>query len=418
LGKPKHIWPSGECRSACRQARYRRRARWRVPLLAVAFLLLLPILLSLAAPAIHATTTTQAPALRQQLAQKQAELKKAMGKLNALQKELNRVAEEQNAVEVRLAELEEEIAKTERDIARSQDDLNAALAILEERLVGMYMQDSSAAWPYAEVLVGEADLTSVLERFDALAQIAEEDQKLFDEVEAFLEAQQESKRLLQEKQAEQAADLAELARVQEEASLRFASANQTYTALKGQINRLKTDIKKADAAAAAAAEAARKRAIQRMAWQLGKRWNNSGGGTIQAPQFTFPVKGANSYINSWGFARSGGRTHKGTDIMAARGTPLVACASGTISGAKRIASGLGGITVHIKGNNGYIYYYAHLDRVASGIQEGMVIKAGTTVGYVGNSGNARGGACHLHFGMQPGGGASVNPYATLRFYED
>jgi murein DD-endopeptidase MepM/ murein hydrolase activator NlpD len=97
---------------------------------------------------------------------------------------------------------------------------------------------------------------------------------------------------------------------------------------------------------------------------------------------------------------------------------LVACASGTISGAKRIASGLGGITVHIKGNNGYIYYYAHLDRVASGIQEGMVIKAGTTVGYVGNSGNARGGACHLHFGMQPGGGASVNPYATLRFYED
>jgi septal ring factor EnvC (AmiA/AmiB activator) len=257
LGKPKHIWPSGECRSACRQARYRRRARWRVPLLAVAFLLLLPILLSLAAPAIDATTTTQAPALRQQLAQKQAELKKAMGKLNVLQKELNRVAEEQNAVEVRLAELEEEIAKTERDIARSQDDLNAALAILEERLVGMYMQDSSAAWPYAEVLV------------DALAQIAEEDQKLFDEVEAFLEAQQESKRLLQEKQAEQAADLAELARVQEEASLRFASANQTYTALKGQINRLKTDIKKADAAAAAAAEAARKRAIQRMAWQLG-----------------------------------------------------------------------------------------------------------------------------------------------------
>jgi murein DD-endopeptidase MepM/ murein hydrolase activator NlpD len=48
----------------------------------------------------------------------------------------------------------------------------------------------------------------------------------------------------------------------------------------------------------------------------------------------------------------------------------------------------------------------------------MAIKTGTIVGYVGNSGNARRGACHLHFGMQPGAGASVNPYATLRFYEE
>jgi murein DD-endopeptidase MepM/ murein hydrolase activator NlpD len=184
------------------------------------------------------------------------------------------------------------------------------------------------------------------------------------------------------------------------------------------VNRLKAEIKKADAAAAAAAEAARRRAIQRMAWQQGKRWNNGVVGTIQPPQFIFPVKGAHSYINSWHFARSGGRRHKGCDVMAARGTPLVACATGIVSSVSRTERGLGGITVHIKGNNGYVYYYAHLDRVATGIAAGMAIKAGTTVGYVGNTGNARGGACHLHFGMQPGGGANVNPYATLRFYED
>jgi murein DD-endopeptidase MepM/ murein hydrolase activator NlpD len=418
LERLKHIWLGAECRSACRRKDSHRRARWRAPLVVAAVLLLLPIVLSLVAPTIDATTTTQGPALRQQLAQKQAELKTATGKLNALQKELDRVAEEQNAVEVRLAELEDEIAKTERDIAKSQEDLNAALATLEERLVGLYKQGSSNTWPYAEVLVSETDLTSLLERFDALSLIADEDQKLFDEVEAFLEAQEVSKRLLQEKQAEQAADLEELSRVQEDASERFAAADQTYATLKGQITKLKADIKKADAAAAAAAEAARKAAIRRMAWQQGKRWNNSGGGTIQPPQFVFPVKGANSYINSWGFARSGGRTHKGCDIMAARGTPLVACVTGSISGVSRADVGLGGITVHVKGNNGYIYYYAHLDRVASGIQEGMAIKTGTIVGYVGNSGNARRGACHLHFGMQPGAGASVNPYATLRFYEE
>jgi murein DD-endopeptidase MepM/ murein hydrolase activator NlpD len=384
----------------------------------VALLFSLSIILSLLAPAINATTTTQGPPLRKQLAQKQAELKKATGKLNALQKELDRVAEQQNDVEVRLAGLEDQIAKTEKDIAESQADLDAVLGTLEERLVGMYMQSGVTSWPYAEALVGDTDFNSLLDSFDALAEIAKEDQKLFDEVEAYLNSQQDGKRLLQQQQAEQTADLQELSRVQQEASDKFASVNETYTTLKAQVNKLKGDIRKADAAAAAAAEAARKRAIQRMAWQQGKRWSNSGGGTIQPPQFIFPVKGAHSYINSWGFARSGGRRHKGADIMAARGTPLVACATGTVSGVNRSNAGLGGVTVHIRGNNGYIYYYAHLDSVASGIKPGIAIKGGTTIGYVGNSGNARGGACHLHFGLQPGGGAPVNPYATLRFYDD
>jgi murein DD-endopeptidase MepM/ murein hydrolase activator NlpD len=380
--------------------------------------LTLPIVLSLMAPSIDATTSTQGQALRQQLAQKQAELKKATSKLNTMQKQLDQLAEQQNAVEVRLAQLEEEIATAERDIARSQKDLDAAREKLAERLVALYKQGSTTSWPYAEALLGETSITSLLERFDDLSQIAEEDKRLFDEVEDYLVAQQAARRLLQEKQAEQASDLEELGRVQEEASQRFAAVNEEYTALRSQVTKLKADIQKADAAAAAAAAAARRRAIQRMAWQQGKRWNNSGGGTIQPPPFVFPVNGAHSYINSWGFARSGGRTHKGTDVMAARGTPLVACVTGIISGVSRVDKGLGGLTVHIKGTNGYIYYYAHLDRVASSIQVGMSIKAGTTVGYVGNTGNARRGACHLHFGMQPGGGANVNPYATLRFFED
>ena len=102
--------------------------------------------------------------------------------------------------------------------------------------------------------------------------------------------------------------------------------------------------------------------------------------------------------------------------MAALGTPLVACVNGTISRVNRTDTGLGGISIHLKGNNGYVYYYAHLDSIASGIEVGTTVKAGRTVGYVGSTGNA--GRCnHLHFGMQPGGGVSVNPYATLKFYD-
>ena len=124
-----------------------------------------------------------------------------------------------------------------------------------------------------------------------------------------------------------------------------------------------------------------------------------------------PVNGAVSFTDTWGDPRSGGRTHQGVDMIAARGTPLVAIEPGTV---KRMRNGgLGGITVTLTGVSGDEYYYAHLDSWATGLSVGQSLPVGGLLGYVGNTGNAQYTIPHLHFEWAPGGGAAVNPYPLV-----
>ncbi|MDA2979086.1 MAG: M23 family metallopeptidase [Actinomycetota bacterium] len=122
-----------------------------------------------------------------------------------------------------------------------------------------------------------------------------------------------------------------------------------------------------------------------------------------------PVKGSNYFINSWGYPRSGGRTHKGTDLMASYNTELVAMTSGSV---RLNTHSLGGRQVYVYGDDGVTYYYAHLSKWPSGLSTGQRVNKGQTVGFVGDSGNAA-GTPHLHLGMVAGG-IYVNPYPTVR----
>jgi peptidoglycan LD-endopeptidase LytH len=124
-----------------------------------------------------------------------------------------------------------------------------------------------------------------------------------------------------------------------------------------------------------------------------------------------PVAGAVSFTDSWGAPRSGGRTHKGVDMIAARGVPIVAIFSGTVY--RLSNSALGGKSVYFHSDAGDMYYYAHLDGFGD-ISPGQSVPAGYVLGYNGSTGNAPDYLPHLHFEYHPGGSGAVNPYPLVR----
>lgn len=129
--------------------------------------------------------------------------------------------------------------------------------------------------------------------------------------------------------------------------------------------------------------------------------------------FACPVDGPVRFVNDWGFPRSGGRSHEGTDVFAERGTPIVAMADAVVQRVSLADAGLGGRTVTYE-VDGHRVYNAHLDTVADGLQVGDPLEAGQKIGTVGTSGNARTTPPHNHVGLYLPDGAPVNPYPILR----
>lgn len=127
----------------------------------------------------------------------------------------------------------------------------------------------------------------------------------------------------------------------------------------------------------------------------------------KGPSVGFPVAGKNSSnIQSfWGAVRDGGkRSHEGVDIFAPRGTPVLAVTGGT---AYASTNRLGGKVVWQRGENGERFYYAHLDSQAVSSSR---VQMGDTIGFVGNTGNARYTPPHLHFGIYARGAVDPFPY--------
>lgn len=151
-------------------------------------------------------------------------------------------------------------------------------------------------------------------------------------------------------------------------------------------------------------------------------------GSAAVPPLVFPVIGPTSYVNDFNAPRGTGR-HQGNDLMAKRAAPVVAVEPGTVRIYRR--SWNAGCMLYLFGKSGTTYYYIHLNddltkrddnrardcRVgvayAPGLKSGQRVRAGQLIGFVGNSGDARWGAPHLHFEIRPNGRRAISPFRHL-----
>jgi hypothetical protein len=138
----------------------------------------------------------------------------------------------------------------------------------------------------------------------------------------------------------------------------------------------------------------------------------------------FPVDGDHHYSDTWGAPRSGGRSHEGTDIMAAKMVPVVAVAAGTVGWMHNDQGGKC-CAMALDHDDDWSSWYIHLNNdtpgtddgvgwgFAPGIERGVHVEAGQLIGYVGDSGNAEWTGSHLHFELHRPDGTKVNPYPHL-----
>jgi murein DD-endopeptidase MepM/ murein hydrolase activator NlpD len=265
-----------------------------------------------------------------------------------------------------------------KKLAKTKKELVAAKQQLGQRASLIYRR--SALGP-VEFLLGSMSFEDFVRRVDYMRRVSAADAKSVSDV----------KKL----QARQWAERAELLKEQK-------SAARALTSLRSQRDRLNAQLtaKEAD--------------FKRVKAELDKVRGgpNRPSGQAASPGsngMVFPVVGSYYYSDTFGAARTG-HTHQGTDIMSPGGTRVVAIRAGSVSSKE---GGLGGKTIWLSADNGWDFYYAHLSGWA--VRSGHV-KAGQVIGYVGNTGNAAGGATHLHIQIYPGG-SLANPYPYLKAME-
>ncbi|MBW6468473.1 MAG: peptidoglycan DD-metalloendopeptidase family protein [Coriobacteriia bacterium] len=332
---------------------------------------------------------TQAPAAKSRVEQLQAEL-------NNINDDFKRAGAAYDKAFWALDETEAEIEKTAARIGENEIALDAAQLQLEGRMASWYRSDNLGLMGF---LLGAQDFADFVTRMEYASRIASVDAATIERVDGLLTELREDRERLEIEQQERAEN-AERFKAERD------SLQKKLQDKKAEYERVQRELAEAARREEAARQAAQAAAGRAPAPTPSRAGNVS---AVAGPNgMVFPVAGPNYYSDTWGASRAGGRRrHKGTDIMAATGTPVVATMSGSVSASNGSTSGL---YIRLKADNGWTFYYMHLNSIS--VSSGRV-NAGQVIGTVGYSGNASASAPHLHYEIHPGGSA-VNPYPYLR----
>ncbi len=333
------------------------------------------------------------------------ELEEAKSELLAVRDKVQGLADAYEAALAETEHLEWLIAGTEGQAAELDRQLEETRVVATERAVDMYIGALANNLP---LFTESGSLSDIEAGLAYMRDASDDDLSLLNQL-----------AILERDIARVAQDLAEAEAAQLDANTKLVAAaeemNRTLEEAQLEYNDLYAQWQ-VEEAARRAAEEERRRKEEAARIAAGGSSSSGGGGGAPPPVViagrTCPVQGVVAFSDTWGAARSGGRSHKGVDMLAARGTALVAIEAGTIS--RMGNGGIGGITIWFKGDSGDDFYYAHLDSFASGISKGQHVSAGTKIGTVGTSGNAPANVPHLHFEYHPGGGSAVNPTPLVR----
>lgn len=349
---------------------------------------------------------------------------RARREVNEMLAESQALGEEVQAALARQFTLEKEIA----DLTASVELARVKIADTEERVeevaVEMYMDSSTSA--SIQVLFASND-ESYGAGVEYLRNVTGFDVEVINQLRSFRNELDRQTGRLAEASAEQEVVTAELEAKAGELQERLAEGQAVYDQLVAQKAAEDEARRRAEAEARLRAEEAARNATSTTAPSTSQPGNEPEPTTTTAPEETAdtepppppssggggtcPVAGAVSFTDSWGDPRSGGRSHQGVDMIAARNTPIVAIYSGEI---QRLGNGsLSGLAIWLTSDDGDSFFYAHLESYAD-ISAGQSVSEGEVIGYNGSSGNAPEHLPHLHFEYHPGGGSAVNPYPLVR----